>query len=109
MLVTAINDKAALIVVDFQKNIVNSLSIHPISSVIERYSALIDAFRQHGLQVGLVNVVGVLPGAPSSHDVMRRCPRDFTDLNPELNRQPGDIVVTKQTWGAFPSADLETS
>ena len=27
---------------------------------------------------------------------------------PELNKQPGDIVVTKQTWGAFPTTDLES-
>jgi nicotinamidase-related amidase len=35
-------------------------------------------------------------------------PEGFTDLLPELNKQPGDIVVTKQTWGAFPSTDLES-
>ena len=34
-------------------------------------------------------------------------PEGWTDLIPELNRQPGDIVVTKRTWGAFASTDLE--
>jgi nicotinamidase-related amidase len=28
-------------------------------------------------------------------------------LIPELDRQPGDIVVTKRTWGAFANTDLE--
>ena len=49
MPVTTIDDKTALIVVDLQKGIVNSPFIHPISGVIERSRALIDAFRQHGL------------------------------------------------------------
>jgi nicotinamidase-related amidase len=35
-------------------------------------------------------------------------PEGFTDFIPELNKQPGDIVVTKRTWGAFPSTDLES-
>jgi nicotinamidase-related amidase len=32
---------------------------------------------------------------------------DWTDFIPELSPQPGDIVVTKRTWGAFASTDLE--
>jgi nicotinamidase-related amidase len=53
---TTIDTKTALIVADLQKGIVNLPSIHPVSSVIERSCALIDAFRQHGLPVVLVNV-----------------------------------------------------
>jgi nicotinamidase-related amidase len=34
-------------------------------------------------------------------------PEGWTDLIPELDRQPSDIVVTKRTWGAFASTDLE--
>ncbi|MGZ3375388.1 MAG: isochorismatase family protein, partial [Phenylobacterium sp.] len=34
-------------------------------------------------------------------------PDGWTDFIPELNRQPTDIVVTKRTWGAFASTDLE--
>jgi len=108
MPVTTIDSVTALIVVDLQKGIVNLPTIHPISGVIERACALIAAFRQHGLQVVLVNVAGVAPGRtelPRRHTTF---PEGFTDLIPELNRQPGDIVVTKKTWGAFPSTDLES-
>jgi nicotinamidase-related amidase len=31
----------------------------------------------------------------------------LTDFLPELDQQPGDIVVTKRTWGAFAGTDLE--
>ena len=108
MPVTTIDDKTALIVVDLQKGIVNLPSIHPISGVIERSCALIDAFRQHGLPVVLVNVAGVAPGRTEQPRRHATLPEGFTDLLPELNKQPGDIMVTKQTWGAFPSTDLES-
>jgi nicotinamidase-related amidase len=35
-------------------------------------------------------------------------PAGWSDLLPELNRQPQDHVVTKQTRGAFTNTDLET-
>ncbi len=31
----------------------------------------------------------------------------WTGLLPELDRQPGDIVVTKRSWGAFATTGLE--
>ena len=107
MPVTTIDTKTALIVVDLQKGIVNSPTIHPIAGVIERSCALIDIFRKHGLPVVLVNVAGGASGRTEQPRRHATLPEGFTDLLPELNRQPGDIVVTKRTWGAFPSTDLE--
>jgi nicotinamidase-related amidase len=108
MPVTAIDEKTALIVVDLQKGIVSLPTVHPISDVIERACALIEAFRKHGLPVVLVNVTGGAPGRTEQPRRLATFPEGFADLIPELNRQPGDIVVTKQTWGAFPSTDLES-
>src|SRR5262249_31546100 len=34
-------------------------------------------------------------------------PPGWTDLVPELDHQPGDILLTKKTWGAFASTDIE--
>src|SRR6202050_5687391 len=31
----------------------------------------------------------------------------WTDLLPQLDQQPSDIVVTKRSWGAFATTDLE--
>jgi len=108
MPVTAIDEKTALIVVDLQKGIVNLPTVHPIAGVIERSFALIEAFRQHGLPVVLVNVAGGAPGRTEQPPRHATLPEGFSDLIPELNKQPGDIVVTKHTWGAFPSTDLES-
>jgi nicotinamidase-related amidase len=107
MPVTTIDDKTALIVVDLQKGLLNSPFIHSITDVIERSCALLGAFRHHGLPVVLVNVAGGAPGRTEQPRRHATFPEGFADLLPELNKQPGDIVVTKHTWGAFASTDLE--
>ena len=108
MPLTTIDEKTTLIVVDLQKGIVNLPTIHPISGVIECACALIDAFRQRGLPVVLVNVAGGAPGRTEQPRRQATLPEGYTDFLPELNKQPGDMVVTKHTWGAFPSTDLES-
>jgi nicotinamidase-related amidase len=107
MSVTVLDPQTALIVVDLQQGIVSYPFIHPIAEVIERNRALLAAFRSNGLPVVLVNVTG---GAPGRTEQPRRVPppsEGWADLIPELDRQPGDILVTKRTWGAFASTGLE--
>jgi hypothetical protein len=72
MSVKTIDTKTALIVIDLQKGIVNLPSIHPISGIIKRSCALIDAFRQ---QCGLPVVARQRDRwcARSSREVMRSC------------------------------------
>ncbi len=108
MPLTTLDPKTALIVVDLQKGLINSPFIHPVGGVIKQSYALLDAFRQRDLPVVLVNVAG---GAPDRTEQPRRFstfPEGSSDLIPELDRQASDIVVTKRTWGAFASTDLET-
>ncbi|MDW5266747.1 MULTISPECIES: isochorismatase family protein [Acidobacteriaceae] len=107
MPVITLDQKTALIVVDLQKGIINSPLIHPIAGVIERTCALLDAFREYDLPVVLVNVSGGAPGRTEQPRRFSTFPEGFSDLIPELDRQPTDIVVTKRTWGAFASTDLE--
>jgi nicotinamidase-related amidase len=107
MPLTTLDSKTALVVIDLQQGIVALPTVHPTADVISRSRALADAFRARGLPVVLVNVAG---GAPGRTEQPRRAgpfPDGWTDLVPELDRQPGDIAVTKRTWGAFPSTDLE--
>ena len=108
MAVTLLDPNTALIIVDLQKGIAEYPFIHPIGAVVERSRALLDAFRERGMPVVLVNVTGFAPGRterPRRSDVF---PPGWADLLPELDQQPGDIGVTKRTWGAFASTDLET-
>lgn len=109
MALTTLDPNIALIVVDLQKGLIGLPVIHSIDVIVERTRALADAFREHGLPVVLVNVAGGAPGRteqPPRQTGPR--PDGWTDLIPELNRQPGDIVITKRTWGAFASTGLET-
>ena len=107
MTVTLIDSKTALIVIDLQQGIVSLPTVHPIGDVVKNARALADTFRRRGLPVVLVNVDGGAPGRTEQPPRTTAFPAGWTDLIPELNRQPSDIVVTKRTWGAFASTDLE--
>jgi nicotinamidase-related amidase len=107
MALTTLDPTTALIIVDLQKGIVGLPVVHPIADVIARARALADAFRGRDLPVVLVNVAGGAPGRTEQPRQTIPRPQGWTDLIPELDRQPTDIVVTKRTWGAFASTDLE--
>jgi nicotinamidase-related amidase len=107
MPLTTLDPKTALIVVDLQKGLINSPFLHPVAGIIERTCALLDAFRQRDLPVVLVNAAGGAPGRTEQPRRFSTLPEGFSKLIPELDRQASDIVVTKRTWGAFASTDLE--
>ena len=108
MPLTILDANTALIVIDLQKGIVDGNFIHPIGDVIDRTRALVDVFRAKSLPVVLVNVAGRAPGrteqGPRSSMAFSN---GWTDLLPQLDRQPIDLVVTKRSWGAFATTDLE--
>jgi nicotinamidase-related amidase len=109
MALTALDPDTALIVVDLQKGIIGAAFAAPIAAVIDRSAALIREFRKHDLPVVLINVAG---GAPGRTEEPRRhadsFPEGFTDFIPELDQQATDIVVTKHSWGAFATTDLQS-
>jgi nicotinamidase-related amidase len=108
MALTALDPNTALLVVDLQKGIIGLPSIHPIGVVVERARALLDAFRARRLPVVLINAAGVAPGRTEQPARVRNLLSEgFTDFIPELDRRADDIVVTKRTWGAFATTDLE--
>ena len=107
MPVTSLDAKTALIVVDLQNGIVSRPLAPPMDGVVERAAALAEAFRGRGLPVVLVNVAGGAPGRTEQPRVRPDLKPGWTDLIPELNRQPGDHVLTKHTPGAFTNTDLE--
>jgi nicotinamidase-related amidase len=107
MTITTLDAKTALLVVDLQRGIVGLPTAHPIADVVGNAVKLTDAFRRHGLPVVLINVDGVAPGRAEQSRRVSEFPAGWTDLVPELNRQPGDHLVTKRTWGAFTNTGLE--
>jgi nicotinamidase-related amidase len=108
MALTTLDPNTALIIVDLQKGIVGLPLIHPIDGVLSRNRLLADAFRARALPVVLVNVTGGAPGRTEQPRLnLDALPADFAEIVPELGQQPSDIAVTKRTWGAFASTDLD--
>lgn len=106
MPLTALDPNTALIVVDLQKGLAGVAPT--FGEVVTRARLLADAFRSRHLPVVLVTVDGMAPGRteqPSRHT--GAFPPGFADVVAELDPQPGDIRVTKRTWGAFATTDLE--
>jgi nicotinamidase-related amidase len=106
MALTQIDSNAALVVIDMQKGIVQLATAHPTAQITARVAKLTRAFREHHLPVVLVNVAS---GAPGRTDVKFNFspPADWTELIPELDRQPSDHLVTKLNVGAFHGTSLD--
>jgi nicotinamidase-related amidase len=107
MALTALDPNAALVIVDLQKGVVDLDLAHPVDGVLRNARRLADAFRARGLPVVLVNVNGGAHGRTERPRPSVPRPADWTEIVPELDQRPGDIVVTKRTWGAFASTDIE--
>ena len=105
----------AIVVIDLQKGIARMPGAPlPAPTVIANTVRLLIAARQAGARPVLVHVGGSADGAdrlhPAADQQMRFTgtpPPDWSELIPELNRQPGDIVILKRQWGAFYGTDLD--
>lgn len=107
MAVTTLDPNTALIVIDLQKGIVaRQTAPHPSAEVVAKAAKLLEAFRAHKLPVVLVHVTGGAPGR-NEQPPQPAPPADWAEFVPELDRQPGDHVVAKKTWGAFAHTGLE--
>lgn len=107
MALTVLDPGSALVIIDLQHGIVSLPTAHPMAEVIARARALAQAFRARRLPVVLVNVAGGTPGRAEQKRRLDAFPAGWTNLIPELDQQPGDILVTKHTWGAFTGTDLD--
>lgn len=108
MSLTALDPVTALIVVDLQKGIAAYPLVHPLPGILQSTRELIDAFRESNLPVVLVNVAGRAPGRTEQGPRGSQTSTEgWTELLPELGRHSTDILVTKNSWGAFATTDLE--
>nr|WTB33418.1 isochorismatase family protein [Streptomyces sp. NBC_00830] len=107
MTATTLDPKTALVVVDLQKGIVDLPTAHPAADIVANSATLADAFRAKGLPVVLVRVTGGAPGRTEGAQRSGQPAADWADIVPELGPRDGDIVVTKQQWGAFYGTDLD--
>ncbi len=97
----------ALVVIDLQKGIVGLPTVHPAAEVVARTAELARAFRKRGLPVVLVNVAGRAPGRTDVGWPKMTLAENWSELVPELEAQAGDVLLTKQRWGAFVGTRLD--
>jgi nicotinamidase-related amidase len=102
MALSAIDDNAALIVLDLQVATVGAPTTpHPAAEIFERSAGLAKAFRDKGLPVVWVNVAGASSARTETAMQMGDLPDNWTELPDELGVAPGDKTLTKYGWGAF--------
>jgi nicotinamidase-related amidase len=106
MPVTALDPRAALVVIDLQKGVLGMSLAHPAGGIVERSAALARAFRARGLPVAWVTVSGRAPGRTALNRTFGR-PAGWDELAGELDAQPEDFRVTKLQVGAFYGTSLE--
>ena len=107
MPLTNLDPTAALVVIDLQKGFAGLPTVHPVSEIIARAAQIARAFRQRGLPVVLVNVTGVAPGRTEAGGPKFAFSDGWTELAPELEKHPGDYLVSKQRVGAFHGTSLD--
>ena len=108
-MVTALDKNTALVLIDLQNGIVQMPVINPVSEILANAAKLVAAFRQAGLPVVLVTVDPTKAAQGLRAEAKRplgTLPAGWLDLAPEITAEPGDIHITKYTWGAFHNTDI---
>ncbi|MES2628520.1 MAG: isochorismatase family protein [Bacteroidota bacterium] len=122
-MITAIDPKSALILIDLQKGILKNETAHPIEQVIMHANLLISSFRKAGLPIVFVTVdpfamplrnARVEKPMVAQSKLFRGVQKlgaritGFKKLHPDLRSEPGDLYLTKHTWNAFFETDLHS-
>jgi nicotinamidase-related amidase len=111
-MITSLDDKTALVLIDLQNGVVGLPLAHPVANVLANAAKLVAAFRKAGLPVVIVNVnptgaawTKVRKDAnPTGGAAFKE---DWLDIVPEIVTQNSDIFITKHTWGAFYETELD--
>ncbi len=111
-------DRTALLVMDYQNDIVGSVSASERPGLLHRASSVVAATRKAGVPVVYV-VVSFRPGHPEvsarnkSFSAMKSTGRlregtPGAEVHGSVRPDPGEVVVTKRRVGAFSTTDMET-
>lgn len=121
-MVTALDAKTALVLIDLQKGITGMATAHPAAGVIEKSAELIAAFRKKQWPVVIVNVNPLGAKWTRLRAEQSMAPKDeegikqaraameaggFFDIVPEIKSTSDDIFITKTSWGAFYGTALD--
>jgi nicotinamidase-related amidase len=111
-MITALDKNTALVLIDLQKGVVKLPPADVVNNIVQNVVKLVDAFHIAGLPV---IVVKVNPAYSKFSTSRKDAPPtnkaffegDSLDIIPEIKTEPGDIFITKHTWGAFYETPLD--
>ena len=110
--------RTALLIMDYQNDIVGSVSAGERTGLLHRASSVLDATRKAGIPVVYV-VVSFRPGHPEisarnkSFNAMKSTGRlregtPGAQIHGSVRPDSGEVIVTKRRVGAFSTTDMET-
>jgi nicotinamidase-related amidase len=110
-MITEIDKNTALVLIDFQKGILQRETAHPMKDVLTKAAALVEAFRKAKLPIVIVNVIpkdssfktrkeGITAPMNAAMSAAFSTP-GFADIVEDIKTQPDDIFITKGAWNAF--------
>ncbi|MGO3327307.1 isochorismatase family protein [Gordonia sp. (in: high G+C Gram-positive bacteria)] len=106
MPLTAIDENAALVVIDLQRNIVGAFGA-AAQQTVANSAALAAEFRAAGRPVVLVNVATRPPGRTDAGAGTGTFSAEDIVVDASLGSGADDLRVTKRAWGAFTNTDLD--
>ncbi|MCF8601923.1 isochorismatase family protein [Gordonia sp. HY442] len=106
MPLTQVDENAALVVIDLQRNIVGRFA-EAAQQTVANSAALAAEFRAAGRSVVLVNVATRPPGRTDVGAGTGEFAADDIIVDASLGSAADDILVTKRAWGAFTNTDLD--
>lgn len=121
-MITELDPRTALVLIDLQKGIVAMPTAHPIAEIVNRSADLLTAFHDKDLPVVIINVNPFLVRRPQPRVEQSSMPKEeqarkqakemmeqngFFDIISELKTGPDDIFITKEGWNAFYNTELD--
>jgi len=115
-MITTIDKHTALVLIDLQKGVVKMKMAHPVKNVLLKASMLVDVFRTVNLPVVVIHVNPLGAAWTKTRVEVSSLPKNvmmqklakvampvmgYTDIVPEIEVQPEDILIEKKTWNAF--------
>ena len=113
MPLTALDERTALVLIDWQYGITWMLGPEKVAAPVAEAARLAAAFRAKDLPVFLVRVAFSPDGAdrPTNRVALARPaatpPANWTEFVPELAASGRDIVISKRQTGAFYGTELD--
>ena len=121
-MITQLDPKTALVLIDLQKGITGMEVAHPSEDIIAKSAELIAAFRSKNLPIVIVNVNPLGAKWTQSRVEQSTAPKGeeaiaaartameqigFFDIVPALPTDDNDIFITKTSWSAFYNTTLD--